>query len=63
MPKRAEHDPAPDELGAESTKTETTRPVTFVRFWSSDRGAFVPGSTAELPATIAKSLKREGVIE
>jgi len=37
--------------------------VKFLRMWSSDRGCFLPGKTEELPASIAKSLIKEGVAE
>lgn len=35
----------------------------FVKLWSSDRGVFLPGDTAELPQALAESLYLEAMGE
>jgi len=50
---------APDEAG--SPQPPALVRFTFLRFWSSDRGVFQVGETADLPREIAASLEREGV--
>ena len=37
--------------------------VKFKDYWSGDLGYFAPGLVTELPADIAKSLAKEGVVE
>lgn len=44
-------------------KGEAPVKVKFLKLWSSDRGVFLPGATAELPQGIAASLVEELVAE
>lgn len=37
--------------------------VKFLRLWSSDRGVFLAGTKAILPALVAEALEGEGVVE
>lgn len=37
--------------------------VRFVKMWSSDKGLFLPGVKATLPALTAEALEAEGVVE
>ena len=50
----------------EGTAPEGADPNRKVRVkvvWSSDLGYFAPGREAEIPADVAASLSREGVVE
>lgn len=53
---------APGE-GPDPDKGAAPVKVKFLKLWSSDRGVFLPGSTAELPQGIAASLVEELVAE
>ncbi len=51
----------------EETRADEAAPkimaVRFLKTWASDRGYFAEGSTAELPAELAKSLIAEKAAE
>lgn len=55
----------PDTTGADQEQGQggSAVKVTFLMLWSSDRGVFIAGSTAELPKGIAASLIKECVAE